>query len=325
MNKEGHGTKDIPPSKKKKRGKNHNPPDSDSHSKRSSRSSSSSAKGMRPLTVNTPVFRDVKHSTLNQIVYDELQIWNIRGVKGPDKQLHLKAFLQRHKPLLVSLLETKLDDSSLSILQRKLGFYPSFIAAPEARICLLWHPDQIEVQVIESSRQHLHCSVLYKQSNEKILVTSIYASNSSAERQDLWATIKRISGSVGNRCWIVGGDFNEVRFSHEKVGGHPVHSRRLRRFNSCLLHSGIEDLRSIGHTMSWSNHQDNRITCRLDRVLGNQAYISTYPYSVVEYLPPGISDHSPMKVISTPLLPSGPRPFKYFEAWEASPPLSYGP
>ncbi|KAK1299354.1 hypothetical protein QJS10_CPB14g01360 [Acorus calamus] len=33
-------------------------------------------------------------------------------------------------------------------------------------------------------------------------------------------------------------------------------------------------------------------------------------------------DHSPMKVISAPSYPAGPRPFKYFESWEAHPTFS---
>ncbi|KAK1257257.1 hypothetical protein QJS04_geneDACA024282 [Acorus gramineus] len=127
--------------------------------------------------------------------------------------------------------------------------------------------------------------MLYKQSYKRLLVTSVYASNSSLERQSLWNSIKRLSSSVGNLGWIVGGDFNEVRFSNEKVVGQPAHSRQLRKFNSCVLHSGIEDLKSIGHTLSWNNHQDHRIMCRLDRVMGNQAYISSHPNSFVEYLP----------------------------------------
>ncbi|KAK1256976.1 Cation/calcium exchanger 5 [Acorus gramineus] len=40
---------------------------------------------------------------------------------------------------------------------------------------------------------------------------------------------------------------------------------------------------------------------------------------MVEYLPSEISDHLPMKVICEPSFPSGPKPFKYFEAWEMHP------
>ncbi|KAK1297110.1 hypothetical protein QJS10_CPB15g01243 [Acorus calamus] len=112
---------------------------------------------------------------------------------------------------------------------------------------------------------------------------------------------------------MVRGDFNEVRFSSEKVGGQPVHARRLRKFNSCLESSSLQDLKAYGHTLSWSNRQDQRIWCRLDRVLVNAPFLNVYPHSSVNYLAPGISDHSPLKVTLDPIIPTGPRPFKYFE------------
>ncbi|KAK1307758.1 hypothetical protein QJS10_CPA09g00850 [Acorus calamus] len=132
----------------------------------------------------------------------------------------------------------------------------------------------------------------------------------------LWDSIKSISSTISSSGWIVGGDFNEVRFSSEKVGGQSVHSRRLHKFNSCLLSSGLEDLKSFGNTLSWTNRQSNPIMCRLDRALGNQNFILIFPHSLVKYLPSGISDHSPVKVILEPPFPSGPKPFKYFEAWK---------
>ncbi|KAK1308426.1 hypothetical protein QJS10_CPA09g01240 [Acorus calamus] len=71
--------------------------------------------------------------------------------------------------------------------------------------------------------------------------------------------------------WIVGGDFNVVWYSNEKSGGRPIHARRLRNFNSCIEASGLQDLKACGHTLSWSNRQETRIMCRLDRVMGSQS------------------------------------------------------
>ncbi|KAK1311791.1 hypothetical protein QJS10_CPA07g00480 [Acorus calamus] len=182
--------------------------------------------------------------------------------------------------------------------------------------------DQLDLQVLSVTRQYVHCSILYKATNTQLMVTSVYASNSSTERSALWNDLKIISAAIGSSGWIVRGDFNEVRFSNEKVGGHPVHHRRPRKFNSSLLYVGLDDLKSIGHTLSWSNSQTDLISCRLDRVLGNQMFISSFPHSFVEYLQPGISDHSPMKVTFDPPFPTGPKPFKYFEAWEEHPSFS---
>ncbi|KAK1302702.1 hypothetical protein QJS10_CPB12g01029 [Acorus calamus] len=245
--------------------------------------------------------------------------WNVRGPNGTDKHRDLKEFLNIHKPLLLCLIDTKLDESSIPAMQRKLGSYPCYYLSPESRICLLWHSDQLDIQIIAATQQFVHCTILCKQSHKRFLVTAVYASNSSVERINLWDSIKQLSSTIGHLGWIVGGDFNEVRFSNEKVGGLPIHSRRVRKFNSCVLLSGLDDLKAIGHTLSWCNRQSNQIMCRLDRVMGNQNFINEYPHSIVEYLPPGISDHSPLKVIFEPSIPSGPRPFKYFESWEAHP------
>ncbi|KAK1279503.1 hypothetical protein QJS04_geneDACA017716 [Acorus gramineus] len=59
--------------------------------------------------------------------------------------------------------------------------------------------------------------------------------------------------------------------------------------------------------------------CQLDRVLVNASFTNSYPHSLVHYLAAGISDHSPMQVSYEPAFPTGPKPFKYFEMWEAHP------
>ncbi|KAK1297950.1 hypothetical protein QJS10_CPB14g01491 [Acorus calamus] len=253
-------------------------------------------------------------------LFMECIFWNIRGLKGKEKHTDLKDFLIRHRPQFLSLTETKLDVDSLHTLKRNLGgSLSSSHLSLDGRILLLWNNDILEVKILETSHQFVHCSVSCRASNKNFFITSVYASNCYSERTALWDSIKRIATSIGNMGWIVGGDFNEVRYSNEKVGGQPVHSRRLRKFNSCILSSGLEDLKSIGHSLSWNNRQVPRIFCRLDRVLGNQPFISSFPHSLVEYLPPGISDHSPLKLICEPSFPSGPKPFKYFESWETHP------
>ncbi|KAK1326242.1 hypothetical protein QJS10_CPA01g02409 [Acorus calamus] len=111
----------------------------------------------------------------------------------------------------------------------------------------------------------------------------------------LWADLANISHHIGAHHWIIGGDFNEVRFSFEKAGGHPIHSRRSARFNACIEDCLLHDLRSIGGQFSWSNNQQNRIACKLDRVLVNSRWIQDFPDAYTQVLSPGFSDHSPLK------------------------------
>ncbi|KAK1318512.1 hypothetical protein QJS10_CPB04g00904 [Acorus calamus] len=249
--------------------------------------------------------------------------WNVRGSNGAMKQLELSRFIKAHKFSFVSLMETKLDIEGHQVLKRKLRFHNSSFLSAEGRLCLFWNSALVDVSILEHSPQHIHCSIFCKQTSRIFFVTSVYASNLYAERLMLWKIITQISTKVNGSPWIVGGDYNEVRYSSEKFGGRPVHQRRLRKFNSCIEESGLFDLKAYGQTLSWNNRQDSRIMCRLDRVLVNASFTNSYPHSLVHYLAPGISDHSPMQVSYEPAFPTGPKPFKYFEMWEHSDHRSY--
>ncbi|KAK1308923.1 hypothetical protein QJS10_CPA09g00678 [Acorus calamus] len=145
--------------------------------------------------------------------------WNVKGLKGAEKQLDLSSFLKTHKPSFVSLMDTKLEDSDLPLLNQKLTFLNSSFLSYDGRIGLFWNKDLVEVTIIGHSSQHVHCSV-YRKS------TQIYASNDYLERRILWSTITSLSAVVNGHPWIVGGDFNEVRFSNEKQGGRPIHEMK---------------------------------------------------------------------------------------------------
>jgi hypothetical protein len=86
-------------------------------------------------------------------------------------------------------------------------------------------------------------------------------------------------------------------------------------FNTCLYHSGIEDLRFSGCHLTWSNRQQppNHISSKIDRVLVNEDWLKAYPYSSAFFPTPGISDHSPAVVYITPLPKSAPKPFRFFD------------
>ncbi|KAK1269437.1 hypothetical protein QJS04_geneDACA005015 [Acorus gramineus] len=182
--------------------------------------------------------------------------WNVRGLMGNEKQLDLKNFLREHKPAFVSLSKTKLNDTWHSLLARKLRMYNSTFITADGRICLFWNSDLVEVSILEHSSQFVHCLLSYKKSHISLLVTSVYASNQFSERLLLWQSILKLSEMVNSTPWLVGGDFNEVRFSSEKVGGSSVHSRRLRKFNTCISNSELRDLKAFGHTLLWNNQQD---------------------------------------------------------------------
>ncbi|KAK1304558.1 hypothetical protein QJS10_CPB11g00529 [Acorus calamus] len=202
-----------------------------------------------------------------------------------------------------------------------LPHYQLLNPSPGGRIWMLWNPIIVEVDVISYSDQYLHCKVSpLNLQHKQYFITVVYASNSSSNRLTLWQNLEHIATTIGLKKWIVGGDFNEVRYSHEKLGGRPLYPRRIAKFNNCLSHCNLQDLRATGTDFSWSNRQSGKILCKLDRVLVNHEWMLSHPDSFYQTLPPGLSDHSMLKVsVSPPPTSSGPRPFKYFQAWELHP------
>ncbi|KAK1297818.1 hypothetical protein QJS10_CPB14g01359 [Acorus calamus] len=185
--------------------------------------------------------------------------------------MDVKNFLKKISYPLIALVETKVEDhNALKVSRRILPHYKLLNPISRGRIWLLWNNSLMNVKLLSFSNQYIHCKII--PTNEDIpsyFLTVIYASNSSSERNSLWGDLEILAGSANLSKWMVGGDFNEVRYAHEKLGGRPPHTRRLSRFNNCIEACHLQDLWGNGSSFSWCNNQDARIACKLDRVLIN--------------------------------------------------------
>ncbi|KAK1263721.1 hypothetical protein QJS04_geneDACA009440 [Acorus gramineus] len=246
--------------------------------------------------------------------------WNIRGLNSKEKQLDVKKFLANTLAPIICLVETKVESlSSNKIVRNVLPHYKVLDPSSNGRIWILWNPNQTHLSLIRHSSQFIHCLASPSDGQPPFYISVIYGANDSSERQVLWEDLRSLSQQIGSTRWILGGDFNEVRFSQEKKGGQPAHTRRLAKFNKCIADCALQDLKSTGCHYSWSNNQVDRILCRLDRVLVNTSWMTSFPDSYVHYDSPGLSDHSPLKVTVLPSSSMGPKPFKYFKMWELHP------
>ncbi|KAK1299942.1 hypothetical protein QJS10_CPB13g01063 [Acorus calamus] len=75
-------------------------------------------------------------------------------------------------------------------------------------------------------KQFVHCEVHLIGSRQRFSLTFIYALNLIAERQELWTDLQQLAQQISGP-WLVGGDFNKVRFLREKQGGRPLHGSML--------------------------------------------------------------------------------------------------
>ncbi|XP_056688114.1 uncharacterized protein [Spinacia oleracea] len=110
------------------------------------------------------------------------------------------------------------------------------------------------------------------------------------------------------------GDFNSMLLSGDKVNGNAVNHAETQGFEGCLDFTELTEVKSCGHFFSWSNkgQGQSRICSRIDRVFGNTDWHSRFLDVVVDYMNPGISDHSPLVLSCSINMKNGGRPFKFF-------------
>ncbi|KAJ9567792.1 LOW QUALITY PROTEIN: hypothetical protein OSB04_003758 [Centaurea solstitialis] len=91
---------------------------------------------------------------------------------------------------------------------------------------------------------------------------NIYAPNSSNDRAALWIELLNLFKSTPGYCWVMGGDFNEVRRSEERKGSI-FHSNNEKTFNDFISKAGLLEPPMGGRRFTWAN-ADGTKSSKLD-------------------------------------------------------------
>ncbi|PKI75487.1 hypothetical protein CRG98_004157 [Punica granatum] len=171
-----------------------------------------------------------------------------------------------------------------------------------------------QISGTSKSGQFSHCSLDLPEGRGVINITLIYASNTRMERRELWRDLDNLSTTVAG-VWFLLGDFNAVRnISEVQPSGREVQTDSIiNEFDRCL-----NSLSWI--TLMWVATRSNKRGVdfqarKLDRVLMNEQWLLLKFSSMVEFLPPRISDHSPSLLKFCDLENPGPKPYKFFNHW----------
>lgn len=183
----------------------------------------------------------------------------------------------------------------MSKICRGWNFYSNHSSDPDGRIILIWK-SPLAVNIIRETSQGITCEVLIGPL-QKFTLTACYAANTSPERCDLLVELLDIQQqlSMDSTPWVVGGDFNQIiHFSEHSLPSVDCFDPPMIEFRDTLSQLGLFDLRFIGPLHTWSNKNPFfPIAKKLDHVLVNHPWISSYPHSQIFFLPPEISDNSP--------------------------------
>ncbi|GFZ13032.1 hypothetical protein Acr_23g0014170 [Actinidia rufa] len=183
---------------------------------------------------------------------------------------------------------------------------------PNGRILIVWKEDLVQLDIVQTTEQAIHCLATCKSSAVTFYISFIYAFNTPMGRRPLWHNLRRFRYASQNP-WILLGDFNNVLSTEERINGQPVSMYETREFKECCYDLGLSDMRSTGVFHTWTN---NKIWCKLDRAMVNSTWLRRGFKAQANFELPGIlSDHSPCTITILGDNDRGASPFKFFNMW----------
>ncbi|XP_019150673.1 PREDICTED: uncharacterized protein LOC109147524 [Ipomoea nil] len=129
------------------------------------------------------------------------------------------------------------------------------------RILVTWNPALVDCSILETGPQHVHCLILCKISQKKILCTFVYGLFSVVARRQLWEKIEAL-GLLIVEPWVISGDFNTVLSPSERRGGNEPTRYELQDLENCCANMDLTDCPSTGNFFTWRNRY---MEAKLDR------------------------------------------------------------
>ena len=243
--------------------------------------------------------------------------WNVRGLNDPLKQRRVVSRIRELKVNLACLVETRVKEQNMqNIISRHfegwkvLSNYSN--EARNGRIWLLW-TNPYHVELVDVMDQCITCIIT--QGMKKFMLSAIYGWNEGIDRRRLWSHLSSLKASDLQLPWMMAGDYNVIShpFESSKFNGSQAMNSDIKDFVESMQLLEMQDHAYNGPLFTWSNHQDSTFLAKkLDRVLINDSWLSLFPHSRVEFLPPELSDHCPALIQLDSPYCSTPKPFKFF-------------
>ncbi|KAL4311947.1 hypothetical protein GQ457_01G028250 [Hibiscus cannabinus] len=266
-------------------------------------------------------------SLLNEIIHKKLSyglIYRVCRINiiprafllDPKFNRFLRCIIRLHDLDVVAFMETHVSGRQADKIIRRHGFAYSFWVEAtcfSGGIWLLWK-DNLRIDVLVVSNQFIHTRCVESESGFGSHITFVYASPTVRLRNLLWDQLEALSHGK-DYLWLLGGDFNAILNSSERMGGSDKMDGVCRRFGEFLLQAQLMDLGFQGPSFTWKRgllHQ------RLDKCLANVVWQNTWPDSFVLHLARMGSNHRPVLLSNVVRhTRQNSTSFKYLATWQS--------
>jgi hypothetical protein len=249
-----------------------------------------------------------------------LFIANCRGL-GLDATIgKLRDLFKSYNPEVVFLCETKKKSREMDRLKWSLGF-PHGVAVDcngKSGGLALWWKEGVEVSVRPWCQYYIDAEICLN--GKRWRFSGMYGEPKTELRARTWEALQYLR-SQDDLPWLCAGDFNEILFPHEQLGGNPRNINQMTTFSDCLADCNLTDLGYAGYDFTWNNRMDgpDNILVRLDRGTATASFLDLYPMTAVEHIAMEGSDHMALLIRIADVEPkrssSGSRGFQFEEMW----------
>ncbi|KAJ9547121.1 hypothetical protein OSB04_019664 [Centaurea solstitialis] len=221
-------------------------------------------------------------------VLSDLGDVELAGLNAPIKQVEVRDCIRSCNLSFCALVETHVQQASLpTIVSSVFGSWKwtsnAAVSGRGARILFAWDERVADVMVWEF---HSH--------DVSFFATIVYGSNSLVERNELWSGLRKAKVIMGDKPWVVLGDFNAMLFPHDGFGGCSKRNQSMEDFFLCVEDTELFDVRYTGVQFTWTQKPrgGEGLLRKLDRVLVNTSFLTCFPDSSANFIPRGVSDHA---------------------------------
>jgi exonuclease III len=244
--------------------------------------------------------------------------WNSRGLARPAAVRNLRAMVRSLNPSCIFIQETKINDSRVVKVVEKLGFTHHCIvpALGTADGLLLAWKIGVDIEVTVANQSIINVLIFSEPEYHPWMLTLVHGPPSKYGRIPFWDHLKKIAAAFSGP-WLCCGDFNCIVSQAEKKGGRSFVESSRGELRNFLDNCSLIDLGFKGNSFTWTNKRMGRdnIKERLDRAVANAEWKRLFPKATIKHLPMLSSDHAPLVINSHEDIPSGPKPYRFEEAW----------
>ncbi|CAK8531687.1 unnamed protein product [Lathyrus sativus] len=174
--------------------------------------------------------------------------WNVRGLNKKDKIRDISSRLLELNPNIAILLETIVKKDSVAHIRKLLNFKGVFADNYEnhgnGRIWLAWKHNCIDIKLVCSTSQLVHCGVYDLVGNFMFWLTVIYAMNTLEQSRLLWKDLARIH-SQQRGAWCLISDLNNVIKTQDGIGGRIVTEAEYNDLVTMMQNVGLYEMDSL--------------------------------------------------------------------------------